>query len=177
MKKITFYPASYLALVFKHIRCLTMILLILVASFNAQSQNKSLTTKYSTTTNDAKQALMAIFDFSNTEDMTDSLNFNQFKAFFADDFVFLPDSGAVLTRGQEDLESYRGLFKESKSNVNLQIDRMDQSGELAYFLVHYNEIFTNIKTGKLLWNNKHSAIFVLKRDADHRWKIAVWRWT
>lgn len=52
---------------------------------------------------------------------------------------------------------------------------MDQSGGLAYFLVHYNEIFTNIKTGKQLWDNKHSAIFVLEKDTDHHWKIVVWR--
>ena len=127
---------------------------------------------------EVEYVIRSFFDFSNNEDLSDSLTYNRFKAFFHDDFVLLPDHGEPLSDKETIWEGYRTFNKTNKGHFDVTIDRLDASDSLAYILAHYHESFTKRETGEVAFEVNHSAIFVLKKkDANNEWKIVVWRWT
>jgi len=158
---------------------LSLILSILLFACTAKNKNDSVELE-DTSKSDVeivKHALLSSYDFINNEDLTDSLTFNQWKSFFDDDFVMLPSEGKPLSNKETILEGFRGLFKTHKGHFDVTIDRIEVSGDLAYVLYHYHEVFTNIETGENLYDIMHSVIAVLRKDAQGNWKTVVLRWT
>ena len=160
-------------------KSLSLILFILLFACMAENKNESVELE-DTSRSDVeivKQALLSSYDFINNEDLTDSLTFNQYKSFFDDDFVMLPSEGNPLSNKETILEGFRGLFKTHKCNFDVTIDQIEVSGDLAYVLYHYHEVFTNIETGENLFDIMHSAIAVLRKDVEGNWKLVVLGWT
>jgi len=158
---------------------LSLILFILLFACTAENKNDSVEQE-DTSKSDVeivKQTLLSSYDFINNEDLTDSLTFNQYKSFFDDAFVMLPREGKPLSNKETILEGQRRLFKTHKGNFDVTIDQIEVSGDLAYVLYHYHEVFTNIETGENLYDIMHSAIAVLKKDMQGNWKMVVGGWT
>lgn len=158
---------------------LTFMLFILLFACSVESQKDSLTAEDISASNkqEVEKALMSVIDFINNEDLSDSLTYNRYKALYHDDFVLLPSNGEPISDKETILEGFRGFLKNNKGSFDITIDRLDVSGNLAYVLSHYHEVFTNIESGENVVDIMHSAIFVLKKDANNDWKIVVWRWT
>lgn len=53
-----------------------------------KKQSSAVVDSTKTNPEDAKQALFACFNFFNNEDLSDSLKYNQFEKFFADDLFY-----------------------------------------------------------------------------------------
>ena len=126
---------------------------------------------------EVKKAIMHYYGLINNEDLSDSLNFNQFKALHADNFVLIPSEGKPPSDKETILEGWREFLKNNKGNYDITIDRLEVSGDLAYVLYHFHEIYINIESGEKVFDVMHSAIMVLRKDAQGNWKTVVLRWT
>ena len=178
MKKTILDPVFSLLSVFKHPAYSALLLLLIFASFKREiiPGSPADATVKKTMNEDPKKTLLAFFSFNNNNDLSDSLVFNQAEAFYHPDFIFLPDHGEPLSDRKSILNSFRNFSKANKVMFTDTIDRMDQSGDLAYFFTHYHEVFTERTTGKTVVDTMHSAVFILKKDRDARWKIVLWKW-
>jgi ketosteroid isomerase-like protein len=150
---------------------LSLILLIFLAGISCQDKTSE------SPENEVKEAFMSMYEFLNNEDLTDSLIFNKYQLFYTDDFVFLGDGGSIPGDRESILKSLGGMFKNLKPNIDVTIDRLEVSGSLAYILYHYHELMTNIETNETVFDAMHSAIMVLRKDADNNWKCCVLKWT
>jgi ketosteroid isomerase-like protein len=123
-------------------------------------------------TTGAKQALISMYDFVVTKDLSDSLIFNQWMSFFTKDVLWMSSKGQAP--GPVDFTGYRGVFKNNKAFIDkLIIDRVDASGGLAYVLYHFHEVVKTIKTNEVVADNTYSALVTLKKDASGKWMIAL----
>ncbi|MEA1886475.1 MAG: DUF4440 domain-containing protein [Bacteroidota bacterium] len=150
---------------------LSLIVFIFLAGISCQ--NKTTTSSE----NELKEAFLSMYDFFNNEDLTDSLVFNRFKSQYTDDFVLLGDNGSIPIEKESIFNSWEGMFKNLKPNFDITIDRLEVSGNLAYILYHYHEVFTNIETNETVIDVMHSAIMVLRKDEDNNWKCSVLKGT
>lgn len=166
----TFYP--------KALQFLSIALIIGLTSFDMkESKAPELKEKAKSDEEVVRQTLLSLYDFINKEDLTDSLTYNKFKTFYDEKFVLLPSNAEPLSDKETILEGWRGLFKTHKGNFDVTIDRIEVSGDMAYALYSYREVFTNLKTKEKQVDVMHSAISILKRDAKNNWKVVVTRWT
>lgn len=158
-------------------RNLITILFILLLACNKAPKEKALDMHTNNSAKDeVKKAVMHSYEFVNSNNLADSLIFNQYKTFFSDSFVLGPSEGNALADKETILEEWRQLFKENKGRFNLTINRVEVSGDLAYVLYHYDEKLTNIESGDLFFEVTQSAIAILRKDADGNWKFEALRW-
>lgn len=150
---------------------LSLFVLIFLAGISCQNKTTE------SPEDEVKEAFLFMYDFFNNIDLTDSLTFNKFKLLYTDDFVFLGNSGSIPHEKESILKSWEEMFKNLKPNFDLTIDRLEVSGNLAYILYHYHEVFTNIETDETVIDVMHSAIMVLRKDGDNNWKCSVLKWT
>jgi ketosteroid isomerase-like protein len=150
-----------------------LLLIVLISLAGISCQDKTTESPE----NEVKVAFLSMYDFFNNEDLADSLVFNRFKSQYTDDFVFLGDNGSIPVEKESLLNSWEGMFKNLKPNFDITIDRLEVSGNLAYILYHYHEVFTNIETNETVIDVMHSAIMVLRKDEDNNWKCSVLKWT
>jgi ketosteroid isomerase-like protein len=150
---------------------LSLIVLIFLAGISCQNKTTE------SPEDEVKETFLSVYDFFNNEDLTDSLTFDKFKSLYTDDFVFLGDEGNIPLEKESILKSWEGMFKNLKPNFDVTIDRLEVSGNLAYILYHYHEVFTNIETNETVIDVMHSAIIVMRKDADDNWKCSVLKWT
>ncbi len=104
--------------------------------------------------------------------MSDSVAFNKFKGLYKDDFTVMWNSGDSALPKDTILQGWRGFLAGAKANFTPVIDRMDVSCDLAYIVYHYNERFSDLKTGKEFINTMHSAFAVFRKDKGGEWKQA-----
>lgn len=150
-----------------------LLLIVLISLAGISCQDK--TTE--SLEDEVKAVFLSMYDFFNNEDLADSIVFNKFKSQYADDFVLLGDNGSIPIEKESIFNSWEGMFKNLKPNFDITIDRLEVSGNLAYILYHYHEVFTNIETNETVIDVMHSAIMVLKKDEDNNWKISVLKGT
>jgi len=150
---------------------LSLIVLLILAGISCQKEPTK------APEDEVKETFLSVYDRFNNEDLSDSLTFNNLKLLYADDFVFLGDKGSIPHDKESILQSWEGLFKNLKPNFEVTIDRLEVSGDLAYILYHYHEVLTNIETNDTVIDVMHSAIMVMKKDADNNWKCSVLKWT
>lgn len=124
-------------------------------------------------TDGAKQAVISMYEFIATKDLSDSLTFNQWTTFFTSDFLWLGSKGeAPNPMGKDGFKGYRGAFKTIRANFDgITIDRVDASGDLAYVVYHFHEVVTSLKTNEVVRDVMTSAVVTLKREKG-KWKIA-----
>ncbi len=121
---------------------------------------------------EAKQALISVYDFMNRSDLSGSLTYNKWPSFFTDDILFIASKGQAPNPFPFDM--YRGAFKTLKASYDgITIDRVDASGDLAYVLYHFHEVVKKIENGEVVKDSLISGVVTLKRDATGKWKIAV----
>ncbi len=97
---------------------------------------------------EAKQAVLSMYDFIATKDLTDSLTFNQWTTFFTRDFIWIGAQGkAPSPMGKDGFKGYRGAFKTIKATFDgMTVDHVDTSGDLAYVVYRFHEVVTSLKT-------------------------------
>ena len=150
---------------------ISLFVLLFFAAFSCQN------TATESTQDEVKETFLSMYDYFNNEDLSDSLIFDKFKSFYTDDFVVLGDDGNLPLQKESVFRSWEGLFSNIDPNFDVSIDRIEVSGNLAYVLYHYHEVLTNIKTGETVIDVMHSAIAVMRRDADNNWKCSVLKYT
>ena len=150
---------------------LSLIVFIVLAGISCQGKTPE------SPEDEVKEAFLAMYNFLNNEDLTDSLTFNKYQSLYTDDFVILGDGGSVPLEKESILKSFRGMFKSYKPNIDITIDRLEVSGKLAYVLYHYHEVMTNIETNEKVIDVMHSAIMILRKDEDNTWKCSVLKTT
>lgn len=123
---------------------------------------------------DAKQAVLFMYDFIATKDLSDSLTFNQWTTFFTSDFLWIGSQGqAPNPMGKDGFKSYRGAFKTIKASFDgVTVDHVEASGYLAYVVYRFHEVVTSLKTNEVVKDAMTSAVVTLKKDAKGKWKIA-----
>jgi ketosteroid isomerase-like protein len=130
-------------------------------------------------TEDVKQAVLAMYEFVGTQDLSDSLTFNQWTSFFTSDFLWIGAKGTPPTAmGKDGFKGYRGAFKTIKATFDgITIDHVDTSGDLAYVVYHFHEVVTSLKTNEVVSDGLTSAVVTLKKDETGKWRIAFVAYT
>lgn len=126
---------------------------------------------------DVRKTIMDHYDFINENDLSDSLTFDRYKTLFSDSFVLGPSEGKPLSNKKIILEDWRKLFQENKGKFELTINRIDVSENMAYALYHYDEKLTNIKSGAIYFEVTQSALVVLRKDTEGKWKFEALMWS
>jgi ketosteroid isomerase-like protein len=152
------------------------LLLVVIVFFSGCRQSQSTDSPkedvIKTAKDEAKRALLSVYDFINTNDLSDSLTFNKWPSYFTKDILFISSNGKAPNPFPFDM--YRGIFKTLKVSYDqMTIDRVDASGDLAYVLYHFHELAKKIETGEVVKDALISAVVTLKKDAAGKWKIAV----
>ena len=155
-------------------RYLLGITMILMLSCNQNSKEMSTKKEFTNTSEkDVRDALMYNYEFFDNNDLSDNEVFDQYKSLFSDSFVLVSSEGKPLIGKEIILEEWRKIFKENKAKFELTIDRIEVSGNMAYVLYHYHEKLTNITSGDLYFEVTQSAIAILKKNNEEKWKFEV----
>ena len=140
-----------------------------------QDKPTSSTNESSTPTDSdgAKQAVLSMYDFVMTKDLSDSPTFNQWTSFFTSDFLWSGSKGKPpIQMGKDGFSGYRAAFKSIKASYDgITIDYVDASCNLAYVSYHFHEVVTKLKTNEVDHELLVSALVTLKKDESGKWKI------
>ncbi|MFT6929466.1 MAG: ketosteroid isomerase-like protein [Sediminicola sp.] len=122
---------------------------------------------------DVKQVVLSMHDAVMTNDLSDSLTFNQWTDFFTSDFLYMQSEGKpAIKMGKIGFKDMREAFKSIKISYDeIIIDYVDSSCDLAYVSYHYKAIATTIKTNESQ-DISSSALLILKKNDAAEWKIA-----
>ncbi len=60
--------------------------------------------------------------------------------------------------------------------IDITIDRIEVSGDLATVFYRAHEIMENRKSGEVIFDGYHSALSVLRQDDSGKWEIVYWQW-
>jgi ketosteroid isomerase-like protein len=121
---------------------------------------------------EVKKEFLAIWEYFNTADFTDSLNVNKYFENFTEDYLtFLKEGDAPVPGKSADKKRYTGYFNRAKPKYDITVDKIEASVDLAVVFFHYHELWTDLKTGEKIVEADHSAIRVMKRDTNKKWKI------
>lgn len=121
----------------------------------------------------AKQAVLSMHEFVMTQDLSDSLTFNQWTSFFTSDFLWGGSKGQPPKMGKDVFKGYRVAFKSIKASYDgITIDYVEASDNLAYVSYHFHEVATTIKTNEVDHEVSYSALVTLKKDEAGKWKLA-----
>ena len=126
---------------------------------------------------EAREAFDSFWALFNNEDLSDSLTFNRFLSFFADDFLMTGNEGAFPDRATGLLDWLRGEVKTHKPNFDITVDKVVASEDLAYILYRYHETFTEIETGDITTDVMHSAIMILRKNEEGTWRCVFMKFT
>jgi uncharacterized protein (TIGR02246 family) len=145
-------------------------LILLMASYKNQTENKSVTNKKQTEMNATtektaiEKLLFSYRDALNTSDVSKVLSL------YTQDGVFMP-TNAPTAKGQEQLKgSYEFVFKAIQLNIEFFIEEIIVSGDYAYAV-------TNSKGTTLIHANgqtvpeENRELFVLAKE-NGQWKIS-----
>lgn len=160
---------------FKLLRITHILILFLFNSCDSRTnttdnQNKS-------HTEEARSAFDAAWDVLNNQDLSDSLTFNKFKSFFADDFQTIGDEGHPPDNMEWLFPFLRGKVKTHIPNADITVDKVDASEDFAYVLFRYRETFRERATGKITIDVMHSSVMILKKNEEGIWKCVLWKFT
>ena len=150
---------------------LPIFLLLIMASWKNQAQNKSVTNNLKqvemNTTTDKTAIEKLLFSY---RDALNSSNVSTVMSLYAQDGVFMP-ANAPTAKGQQQLKnSYEFVFKAIQLNIEFFIEEIVISGKNAYAI-------TNSKGTTLIHANgqtvpeENREVFVLVKE-NEKWKIA-----
>jgi len=123
-----------------------------------------------------KKEFLAVWEFFNSTDFTDSLNFKKYLENYADDYVSFSKEGEPPVTGKQSLMWIGGLLKKYKPKFDVTVDKIEVSGDLAVVFYHYHEFFTSRETGDVAVDTHHSAMSVLRRDEGGKWENVFNKW-
>ncbi|MEG2101056.1 MAG: SgcJ/EcaC family oxidoreductase [Flavobacterium sp.] len=150
---------------------LPIFLLLIMASWKNQAQNKSVTNNLKqvemNTTTDKTAIEKLLFSY---RDALNSSNVSTVMSLYTQDGVFMP-ANAPTAKGQQQLKnSYEFVFKAIQLNIEFFIEEIVISGKNAYAI-------TNSKGTTLIHANgqtvpeENREVFVLVKE-NEKWKIA-----
>lgn len=122
---------------------------------------------------DVKQVVLSMHDAVMTNDLSDSLTFNQWTDFFTSDFLYEGSEGKPpVQMGKVDFKPIREAFKSIKINYDeIIIDNVDTSCDLAYVTYRFHGTVTTIKTNESK-DISRTAIVFLRKNKEEEWKVA-----
>jgi len=91
---------------------------------------------------------------------------------YADNPVLLPQGQPAITGKDAIRLMYQSVFKDFIINGKSEVVALEASGNLGYFWSSYSLAATP-KTGGDQTTSKGKSLFILKRQEDNSWKIAL----
>jgi ketosteroid isomerase-like protein len=96
--------------------------------------------------------------------------------FYAPDAVFLQPSGERITGSAAIRTLFQSIMSTFNSDLTLQSQNLETSGDLAYDSGDFQETLTNVATGAKI-RSKGSYITIFKRQPNGSWQIVQQVWT
>ncbi|MCJ7692968.1 MAG: hypothetical protein MUO22_06080, partial [Sedimentisphaerales bacterium] len=109
------------------------------------------------------------------EDLSDSSKFNQYMAFYAEDYVVIGEMGNSLSSGEQQFAWLSEFLKTHQPKFDITVDKVEVSCDLAYILFHFHEEFTRIATGEKIVDAMPSAIYIMRKDYNGNWKCVLFK--
>jgi len=123
-----------------------------------------------------KKEFLSVWEFVNTADFTDSLTFKKYLENYADDYFAFNKDGEPPVAGKSSLMWLGNFLNTHEPKIDITIDRIEVSGDLATVFYRAHEIMKNRKTEEVIFDGYHSALSVLRRDESGKWEIVYWQW-
>jgi ketosteroid isomerase-like protein len=96
--------------------------------------------------------------------------------FYAPDAVFLQPNGERITGSAALRSLFQTIMATFNSDLTLNSQNLETSGDLAYDSGDFQESLTTIATGAKI-NSKGSYIIIFKRQPNRSWQIVQHVWT
>jgi ketosteroid isomerase-like protein len=96
--------------------------------------------------------------------------------FYAPDAAFLQPTGERITGSAALRTLFQTIMATFNSDLTLQSQNLETSGDLAYDSGDFRESLTTIATGAKI-TSKGSYIIIFKRQPDRSWQIVQHVWT
>jgi uncharacterized protein (TIGR02246 family) len=105
-------------------------------------------------------------------------NIDALMALYAEDAVFLTATGSRTTGRAAIRELFEKALAASTSDLHVQSNVTEQSGQLAYDSGQYEETMTTTTTtGGVKRSGSGNYLVVLRRDRRKQWRIVQHMWT
>ncbi len=126
---------------------------------------------------EARMAFDSNWDLIRKSNLSDSLTFNKFMSFFADDFLTFGNEGSIPDDMKGTFNWLQNYIKTHKANIDITIDKVDASQDFAYILFRYREYFNEIESKNITIDVMHSSIMILRKNKLGEWKCVLWKFT